>query len=160
MTIITFHTSIDPDVIKKYKIYDAGERQFDFYVMSYLNSPDGWAQYGFFFEPKEKAIARVMIRLSSHKTISQICGLGEKLSCAVLGGRDMYLCAERWFDGAPKSKLNLDDYRQYMVSHEIGHILGYEHKKCPCKGCAAPVMMQQTLGIDDCHPNTKVSLSK
>ena len=160
MTIITFHTTIDADVIKDYKIYDAGERQFDFYVMSYLNAPDGWSRHGFFFEPADKAREQVSIRLSSSKTINKICGFSKKLSCAVLGGRDMYLCAERWFEGAPKSKLELDDYRQYMVSHEMGHILGHHHKKCPCKGCEAPVMMQQTLGIHECVPNTKVSLSK
>jgi hypothetical protein len=38
----------------------------------------------------------------------------------------------------------------------IGQKLGHDHKKCPCKGCKAPIMMQQTLGIDSCVPNTKV----
>jgi len=156
MTIITFYSSIDPDVIKKYSIYNAGERQFDFYLMSYLNSPDGWSQDGYFFELTEKSKARVMIRLSSSKTIQEICGLPGKLSCAFLGGRDMFLCAERWFEGAPKSKLSLEDYRQYMVSHEMGHILGKEHVKCPGKGKPAPIMLQQTLGIGKCIPNTDV----
>ena len=68
----------------------------------------------------------------------------------------MYLNADRWFHGAAASKLSLTDYRQYMVSHEIGHILGHDHKKCPCKNCPAPIMMQQTLGIGECKPSTKV----
>jgi len=154
--LITYHTSIDPDVIKKYNIYNAGERQFDFYVMSYLNSPDGWSQDGYFFEPVNKTKAKIQIRLSSSKTIQEICGLRGKLSCAILHGTKMYLCAERWFHGAPNSKLNLDDYRQYMVSHEMGHILGKEHVKCPGKGKPAPIMLQQTLGIGKCIPNTDV----
>ena len=66
----------------------------------------------------------------------------------------MYLNSERWFKGSAKSKLTLDNYRQYMVSHEIGHILGHQHVKC--KGHLAPVMMQQTLGIGNCSPNTAV----
>jgi hypothetical protein len=156
MTIITFHVSIDRDVIKKYKIYNAGERQIDFCIMAYLNSPDGWSQYGYHFEPVEKYKARVFIRLSLSKTIETICGVSPMLSCATLGGRDMYLCAERWFDGAPKSGLNLEDYRQYMVSHEMGHILGKEHEKCRGKGKKAPIMLQQTLGIGECIPNTNV----
>jgi len=156
MTLITYHVSIDSDVIKKYSIFDAGERQFDFYIMVYLNSPDGWSQYGYTFEPTDKVKAKVWIRLSLSKTINEICGFSEKLSCAVLNGRDMYLCAERWFEGAPKSKLHLDDYRQDMVSHEIGHILGKEHVVCHGKGKPAPIMMQQTLGIGECNPNTDV----
>jgi predicted Zn-dependent protease len=68
----------------------------------------------------------------------------------------MYLNAHRWFNGAPKSKLSVDGYRQQIVSHEIGHILGHDHKKCPCKGCPAPVMMQQTKGIGECAPNSSV----
>lgn len=151
--IVSFSCKIDDDILKKYKIHNTGERQFDFYVMSYLNSPDGWSQHGYFFDLKENG--DIQIRLSSSETIEKICGLG-KLSCAELGGNKMYLNAERWFHGSKESKLDLENYRQYMVSHEMGHILGHDHKKCPCKGCKAPVMMQQTLGIKECIPNTKV----
>ena len=156
MTLITFHVSVDSDVIRKYKIYNAGERQIDFYIMAYLNSPDGWSQDGYHFEPVEKYKANVLIRLSLSKTITRICGVSPMLSCAVLGGRNMYLCAERWFHGAPKSGLKLEDYRQYMVSHEMGHILGKDHHDCPGKGRPAPIMLQQTLGIGECIPNTNV----
>lgn len=152
---ITYRSSIDDDVKKKWKIFNAGERQFDFYLMSYLNSPDGWSQKGYFFEPDTNG--HVEITLSSTKTIKKACGLPAGLSCAELGGRRMYLNAERWFHGAPKSGLNLEDYRQYMVSHEMGHILGHDHKKCPCRGCSAPIMMQQTLGLQGCSPNTNVN---
>jgi hypothetical protein len=156
MKLITYHIEIDADVIKKYNIYNAGERQIDFYIMSYLNSPDGWSQHGYSFEPTNKVKAQVWIRLSLSKTIEKICGASPMLSCAILGGRHMYLCAERWFHGAPASGLDLENYRQYMVSHEMGHILGKEHAKCPGKGHKAPVMLQQTLGINKCIPNTNV----
>jgi hypothetical protein len=43
-----------------------------------------------------------------------------------------------------------------MVSHEMGHILGKEHVKCPGKGKKAPIMLQHTLGIGECIPNTDV----
>lgn len=39
----------------------------------------------------------------------------------------------------------------------MGHILGYDHVKCPGKGHPAPIMMQQTLGIGECSPNTKLT---
>ena len=108
----------------------------------------------FFFEPVTRGES-VHIRLSMPDTILKQCG-HKTLSCAELGGRNVWLNAARWFRGAPKSKLPLEDYRQYVISHEIGHILGFDHKKCPCKGCKAPIMMQQTQGIGECKPNTKV----
>lgn len=152
MKHIRFKFRIDEDVRKEYEIRLPS--QVEFYVATYLNDPDGWAKYGYFFEPVDSG-ETVSIRLSSPKTIQSVCGDGN-LSCAELGGRNMYLNARRWFHGAPESKLKLDDYRQYMVSHEIGHILGREHKKCPCRGCDAPIMMQQTKGIGECKPNTEV----
>ena len=38
----------------------------------------------------------------------------------------------------------------------MGHLLGKEHVKCPGKGHKAPIMLQQTLGIGKCIPNTNV----
>jgi hypothetical protein len=58
--------------------------------------------------------------------------------------------------GAPKSQLPLERYRQYMVSHEMGHALGHNHVKCPGSG-PVPVMVQQTLGIGTCTPNTALT---
>lgn len=150
----TFSTKIDHEVLKKHKIYNAGERQFDLEIYFYLNSPDGWSQDGYYFE--QSTNPDVEIRLCSPETIEKECGLPKNLSCAVLGGRNIYLNSERWFHGAPKSKLSLEDYRQYMVSHEMGHILGKEHVSCPGKDHKAPIMLQQTLGIGKCIPNTNV----
>jgi hypothetical protein len=149
---IKYRFSIDEDVAKEYDI--RVPVQIGFNVMAYLNHPEGWSTHGYFFEPVIQG-EKVLIRLSSPTTIEKICGNGS-LSCAELGGRNMYLNAYRWFNGAPKSKLSLDGYRQQIVNHEIGHILGHGHKKCPCKGCSAPVMMQQTRGIGECSPNSSV----
>jgi len=120
----------------------------------YLADPDGWAGKGYDFEYDPKA--SLVIRLSSPQTIKKECGLPMSLSCAVLGGKKMWLNSDRWLKGAKESKLSLDSYRQYMVSHEMGHILGHEHEKCPGKGMEAPIMLQQTLGLKGCRSNTKV----
>jgi hypothetical protein len=153
MKIIKYKVTVDLDVIKEYNIYIPV--QIGYYIGIYLNDPDGWSKHGYFFEPTETGES-VHIRLSSPATIKKICGLPGNLSCAELNGRFIYLNSDRWFNGASASKLSLDNYRQYMVSHEIGHILGFEHEKCPCKNCPAPIMMQQTRGIGECKANTKV----
>jgi len=151
MRTIKFRFTIDDDVIRHFQIRNPALLHFQ--VTTYLNDPDGW---GIFFEPVSQGES-VHIRLCMPSTIYTQCG-HTTLSCAELGGRNVFLNAARWFHGAPKSKLSLEDYRQYVVSHEIGHILGFNHKKCPCKGCAAPIMMQQTKGIGQCKPNIKTKV--
>lgn len=151
---ITVRIVVDDDVKKKHSVKSVNKIYED--VLIYLNDPDGWSTKGFIFETVLKD-ENVLIRLSSPSTITRICGLAGNLSCAELGGKNMFLNSNRWFHGAPKSKLDLVNYRQYMVSHEIGHILGFEHSACPCVGCKAPIMMQQTLGIGKCNPNTKLN---
>lgn len=153
MKLVRFKFSIDEDVLRDYKI--RVPVQIAYQVGLYLNDPLGWTKHGYVFEPVNER-EHVHIRLSSPATIGTICGLEGNLSCAELGGKNMYLNADRWFHGASPSKLPIEKYRQYMVSHEIGHILGHEHATCPCKNCPAPIMMQQTKGIGECRPNTNV----
>lgn len=150
MKTIRYKFEVDHDVQKIHNI--TKPEDIAFLVASYLNSPHGW---GYFFEPVTTR-EDVLIRLASPKTVKNKCGFPQNLSCAEMGGKHIYLNSDRWFHGAPKSKQDLDGYRQYVVLHEMGHILGHDHVKCPCKNCPAPIMMQQTLGIAECKPNTHV----
>lgn len=147
MKTVRYRTIVDPDV-------DYPSEKFREEVMVYLHDPDGWAQF-YTFKEAPTGHAKT-IRLSSPKTIRTSGCQEDTLSCAVLGGTDIWLNADRWIHGARASKLPLVDYRQYMVSHEMGHSLGYEHVKCPGSG-PAPIMLQQTLGIGSCEPNTKLT---
>lgn len=144
---------IDDDVKKKYFIRFPTLTTFA--ILVYLNDPHGWASKGYSFEEVHKN-EDILIHLASPRTVVKKCGLPADLSCAEMNGRHVYLNADRWFHGSIRSKLGIEDYRQYMVSHEIGHTLGFDHIKCPCIGCKAPIMMQQTKGIGKCVPNIKV----
>lgn len=145
--VIHYHTVVDPDVH-----YDSDQFRQD--VAIYLADPDGWSQF-YTFVPSSAGRSK-RIRLSSPSTLTQEGCKDDSLSCAVLGGTEIWLNARRWMQGAAASRLPLDQYRQYMVSHEMGHSLGYDHATCPGSG-PVPVMVQQTRGIGRCTPNTKLT---
>ncbi len=72
-------------------------------------------------------------------------------SCRV--GRHVILNVDRWRSGARAFPGSLAQYRQMVVNHETGHWLGLGHASCPGRGRAAPVMQQQSKGMQGCVPN-------
>lgn len=145
MKVVRYWTSVDEDV-------DYPPDQFAQEVAIYLADPDGWGQFYAFVDDRTGK----HIRLCHPRTLKTEGCHDDQLSCAILNGDQIWLNARRWMHGAPASRLPLERYRQYMVTHEMGHSLGYEHVKCPGSG-PAPLMMQQTLGIGKCTPNTKLT---
>lgn len=144
---ITYTTVVDKDV-------PYNPKQFAEEIAIYLADPDGWTGQGYQFV---RGSGGKVIRLSSPHTIGTNGCQEDQLSCAILGGSEIWLNADRWIHGAKPSKLSLQNYRQYMVTHEMGHSLGHEHAKCPGPGMPAPLMMQQSKGIGSCRPNTKLT---
>lgn len=149
MRVVRYTARVDPDV-------RFPQAKFIELIQIYLSDPDGWEGHGYTFELVDTK-PDVTIRLVSPASIVKVCGLPDDLSCATLGGHNMYLNAKRWSHGSSKSGQTLDGYRQYVVSHEMGHILGHDHVKCPGRGEPAPIMVQQTLGLHGCAANTRIT---
>lgn len=78
-------------------------------------------------------------------------GCSALYSCRV--GRTVVLNLDRWRSGARAFPGSLAQYRQMVVNHETGHWLGLGHASCPGRGLPAPVMQQQSKGMQGCTPN-------
>ena len=94
--------------------------------------------------------------LASPATSEQLCrteGMEtEQYTNCRLHGK-VVLNSARWLTGIPDYGAPLTVYQAYAVNHEVGHELGQWHELCPGPGQPAPVMQQQTLGLQGCVAN-------
>jgi hypothetical protein len=78
-------------------------------------------------------------------------GTGGYTSCRY--GERAVINLARWATAVPDYEGDVATYRLYVVNHEVGHVLGNGHQDCPGAGQVAPVMQQQTLGLEGCTKN-------
>ncbi|MET0763868.1 MAG: DUF3152 domain-containing protein [Blastococcus sp.] len=78
-------------------------------------------------------------------------GTGGYTSCRY--GERAVINLARWATAVPHYDGDIATYRLYVVNHEVGHVLGNGHVNCPGAGQLAPVMVQQTLGLQGCVKN-------
>ena len=122
------------------------------FVEETLTDQRGWAARHQLVRVDGHADLRIV--LATPETADQLCApldTGGPLSCC--NGEDVVVNAWRWQFGADSYPGDLTGYRRYVVNHETGHALGYPHVSCPGSGQMAPVMLQQTKGLEGCEPN-------
>ncbi|MCZ9309211.1 DUF3152 domain-containing protein [Corynebacterium uberis] len=119
-----------------------------------LANPKGWTHDpAFRFEHVgADQDPNMRIQLTSVGTTHELCGtnLAMETSCFYTDGNRVVINESRWVRGAAPFAGDVGSYRQYLINHEVGHGLGYEHHEpCRASGELAPVMMQQTLSLDN-----------
>ena len=78
-------------------------------------------------------------------------GCSTTYSCRA--GRHVVINESRWRFGSRHFPGTLDEYRAMVVNHETGHWLGLGHDYCSAPGRLAPVMQQQSKGLQGCRVN-------
>ena len=127
--------------------------QFAKEIRSILNDKRGWQATGrVYFRQRRRAQLRII--LATPITVDRLCApLDTNGYVSCYRKNKVVLNVMRWREGAAAWKGELDNYRRYLINHEVGHAMGQRHKYCDRKGGAVPVMHPQTYGFMNCKPN-------
>ncbi|HEX4811179.1 MAG TPA: DUF3152 domain-containing protein, partial [Nonomuraea sp.] len=120
-------------------------------VASTYADPRGWARAHHRFREVARGgdFTVVLSQASLLPSFSRQCS--SMYSCRV--GRYVIINQDRWRRGSPYFPGDLTTYRQMLVNHETGHWLGRGHAYCRGDGRLAPVMQQQSKGMQGCRVN-------
>jgi hypothetical protein len=124
-------------------------------VRRILTDGRGWALGGSVRFRRVASGGDLVVELASPSAIDAAHAICEPdFSCRVgdrvlLHDRNWRWATEAWREAGG----SLDDYRRYVLQHEIGHWWGFGHVGCPSPGAPAPIMLQQSISLQGCRPN-------
>ena len=128
--------------------------QFKAQAQQTFEDPRGWRGAGIRFVPVAHGGAFTLVLAQASRVPSFSSQCSSMWSCRV--GRFVIINQDRWKHASPawnSAHLALRDYRHMVVNHETGHWLGLHHASCPGPGRLAPVMQQQSKGLQGCRFN-------
>jgi len=114
----------------------------------------GWRRSGISFRRLRRGGSFTLVLSAAARMTSFSSTCSAQWSCRV--GRYVIINQARWLHASPlwhRVGETRRDYRHMVVNHETGHWLGHDHRDCPANGALAPVMQQQSKGLDGCRPN-------
>ncbi len=129
-------------------------KEFRAQAQETYDDPRGWRSAGIRFVPVARGGAFTLVLAAAAYLPRFSSGCSSTWSCRV--GRYVVINQERWKHASPAwngAGLPLRGYRHMVVNHETGHWLGLGHASCPGPGRLAPVMQQQSKGLQGCRFN-------
>ena len=122
--------------------------------MAILCDPNGWERAGFTFVHDESS--KLTVVLAEGDRINEMCLPLETfgtVSCQ--NGAVVAIHADRWRHEWDGWSATVDDYRHYVLTHEVGHPIDLRHpaEKCPVGQPRAAAMDPQTRTTLTCLVN-------
>lgn len=112
----------------------------------------GWSRAGYVLQRNDAAPYAIV--LAEGEEVDALCAPYDTESTySCQNGGTVALNADRWRSATPEWTGDLASYREYLVNHEVGHLLGQSHVDCPAPGQPSPIMVQQSTELDGCLPN-------
>ena len=133
----------------------ARPRDFAQEVYAILSDPRSWIKGGkvSFQQVANEGASQVI--LAKGATVDKLCAPLQtegEVSCRM--GSKVVINVKRWKWAVPHWTGPIRTYRQMVVNHEWGHRIGKGHGYCSGAGKPAPVMQQQTYGLQGCVENS------
>lgn len=135
------------------QVDDVSTDELTVFSLATLGDPRGWIRSGFTFSSDDASEYKVI--LAEPDVVDLLCApiqTDGSLSCQ--NGAVVMLNAERW-RSAVDGWTDVNSFRQYLLNHEVGHLIGQFHpaNRCPVAGEPESLMAPQSLGLEGCQPN-------